>query len=91
MKILERQTHPSFRFTEVYPFLPDDAPDKETAFAGYFEVVHPNQLNKEVGIRINLTRASREPYTLAEIETYIAGLQKALEIAREVEAAGEVI
>lgn len=83
MKIVERETHPGFRFTEIYPFHTADAPDEAIAWSGYFEVVHPNQLHKEVGIRINLTNISEEPYSLAEIEAYIRGLQKALEIATE--------
>ena len=85
MKIIETQTNPSFKFTDIFPFLPEDTPDEKTAAAGCFSVVHPNTFNKEVGIRINLIRAGNVPYTLEEIDTYIAGLQKAREIAAELD------
>lgn len=89
MKIIVSETHPPFRFTDIYPFVPDDAPDSETALSGHFSVVHPTPYDKEGGIRINLARASREPYTLKEIETYIQGLQKAVEVLRGLGTAGD--
>lgn len=86
MKIKEAQTHTEFKFTEIYPFHAADATDEETARSGYFEVVHPSPFRPKGGVRINISNSSREPYTLAEIDAYIAGLQKAREISAGLQA-----
>lgn len=81
MKINEHATHPNFRFTDIYPFLAADATEQDMAFSGRFTVHHPNLYRPEGGITINLTHTGNEPYQPEEIELYIAGLQKALEIS----------